>query len=103
MSDAARSLARSLLEIPTFVRSDAADEASSMIRRIVKQNVDAKKLPISSYEWSLMLQKIVKDGGHGNVSLQEIIELYNANPEVLAHGGGNSKDRLLQMRLQQFS
>ena len=84
-------LARQLLSIPTFQKSQAGDgdEASAMIRRIIKQNVDAKKQAVSSYEWSQILKNIASNSKKSKVlSLQEAIELYNCNPEVAAHGGG---------------
>jgi len=87
-------LARSLLQIPTFYKSQTHDEAADMIRRIVKQNVDAKKQSVSSYEWSLILRGLLSSASRkatSSVSMQEAIELYNANPEVAAHGG-TSKD-----------
>ena len=61
-----------------------------MIKRIIKQNVDAKKLAVSSYEWFRILSRLVQDGE--KVSAQDAIAIYNNTPEVSAHGGGSSKD-----------
>ena len=61
-----------------------------MIRRIIRQHVDAKKLAVSSYEWSRILASMIKDGEQMTVS--QAVELYNSNPEVVAHGGASSKD-----------
>lgn len=82
-------LARSLLTIPTFSRSHADDEAADMIRRIIKQNVDSKKMAVSSYEWSQIL-KSMGSGKAKALTVADAIELYNCNPEIAAHG--SSKD-----------
>lgn len=83
-------LARSLLQIPSFFRSGPSDPCQAMIKRIIKQNVDAKKLAVSSYEWFRILSRLVQDGE--KVSAQDAIAIYNNTPEVSAHGGGSSKD-----------
>lgn len=83
-------LTRTLLSIPVFCKSQGEDEASNMVRRIIKQNVDSKKLAVSSYEWSQILKNMVvnssstKDKG---LTVQGAIDLYNSHPEVMAHGG----------------
>ena len=82
-------LARRLLCMPCFFKHQG-DEASAMIRRIIKQNIDAKKLPISSFEWSQILRKMQGDGE--KMTVQEAINMYNANPQVSAHGGSSSKE-----------
>ena len=87
-------LVRSLLTIPTFYKSQG-DESSAMIRRIIKQNVDAKKQAVSSYEWSMILSNMPKPRGSQGISLQDAIDMYNNNPEVCAHGSGTGKDRVL--------
>ncbi|CAK9093103.1 Uncharacterized protein SCF082_LOCUS43797 [Durusdinium trenchii] len=87
-------LARSLLHLPTCFKSAASDESSNMIKRIIRQNVDSKKLPVSSFEWSQILASLRKNGKQ--LSVAEAIDLYNANPEVQAHGGRPlSSDALL--------
>ena len=86
-------LARSLLSIPTFFKSQSGDDASAMIRRIIKQNVDAKKQAVSSYEWSQILRDMAANSPKGKaLSMQDAIDLYNQNPEVAAHGGSSGKD-----------
>lgn len=87
-------LARSLLAIPTFYKSQG-DESSAMIRRIIKQNVDSKKQAVSSYEWSMILSNMPKPKGSQGISLQDAIEMYNSNPEVCAHGSGSGKEGFL--------
>lgn len=88
-------LCRSLLAIPTFHRSGPVDEAAGMIRRIIKQNVDAKKQAVSSYEWSMILSGLSSKGASAKApTMQEAIDMYNSNPEVAAHGGSSGKDRL---------
>ena len=62
-----------------------------MIGRIIRQNVEAKKMAVSSFEWSQILGKMAKEGE--KITVQEAIEIYNGNPEVVSHGGsGGSKD-----------
>ncbi|CAK9075739.1 unnamed protein product [Durusdinium trenchii] len=68
----------------------ASDMTSAMIKRIIRQNVDSKKLAVSSYEWSEILAAMQKEGEA--VSVQTAMDMYNANPEVTAHGGSSAKD-----------
>ena len=75
-------LVRSLLQIPTWFKSQAADEVSQMLQRVVKQNVDAKKLPVSSFEWSGILERL----GEDTITVNDAIQKYNCSPEVCAHG-----------------
>ena len=85
-----KQLVSSLLCLPSIHKTQTNDPAMAMVQRIIKQNVDAKKLPVSSFEWSQILSKIAK-----NVSVADAIKLYNNAPEVHAHGGcGSSKDPL---------
>lgn len=89
-------LARSMLAIPIFHRSNAADESTAMIRRIIKQNVEAKKQAVSSYEWSLILKSLGSGSNKGKeLTVQAALEMYNSNPEVAAHG--TAKDCLLSV------
>ena len=76
------SLVMSLLQIPSLHKSQAPDEVSGMLQRIIKQNVDAKTLPVSSFEWAGILQRL----GPDTISLSDAIQKYNNNPEVCAHG-----------------
>ena len=84
-------LARDLLTLPTFCKSAASDDASSMIARIIRQNVQAKKLAVSSYEWAMILDKMNKDS-KTKMTVAQAIEQYNSHPEVSAHGGSSAKD-----------
>lgn len=85
------SLARSLLTIPTYYRQDEPDPTRAMIGRIIRQNVEAKKLAVSSFEWSQILAGMAKDGE--KITVSQAVEIYNASPEVVAHGiGSGSKD-----------
>lgn len=79
-------LARSLLAPPTIYRTPGADETASMIKRIIKQNVDAKKQAVSSYEWSMILRGLVTDKNK-TLTVQAAMDMYNNNPEISAHGG----------------
>ena len=84
-------LAKSLLGIPTFYKKPGRDAARSMVSRIIRQNVESKKLAVSSYEWSQILAGLISDGE--KLTVQEAIDIYNNSPEVVAHGGGGGKDR----------
>lgn len=85
-------LARSLLSINSYFKHQPAvlDATRSQIHRIIRQNVEAKKLPVSSWEWSEILQGLMNQGA--KISVQSAVELYNRNPEIAAHGGSSSKD-----------
>ena len=76
---------RSLLSMPAMYKQGEDDPTAAMIKRIVKQNVDLKKLPVSSYEWSCILRRLQGSDGSG-VSLAEAIDFYNNCAEVRAHG-----------------
>lgn len=76
------SLVTGLLQLPTLHKTQAPDEVSGMIQRIIKQNVDSKKLPVSSFEWAGILERL----GSANITLADAVAQYNANPEVCAHG-----------------
>ena len=81
-------LARSLMNLPTMRKTQTNDVATEQIRRIISQNVESKKLAISSLEWAEILRGMKKQGRH--MSLQDAIQLYNNNPEITAHGGASS-------------
>ena len=87
---AVKKLAESLLRIPTYYKMEAANEGAAMIRRIIKQNVDSKVLPISSWEWASILASMSQKGE--SITVTEAIELYNGSAEIVAHGGSSSKD-----------
>ena len=79
-------LASSLLKIMTFRKKEAETPALGMVARITKQNVDAKKLPISSFEWAGILRSMRKADDMKDFGVAEAIEMYNSHPEVRAHG-----------------
>ena len=83
-------LARSLLSLPTMRKTQSSDPAAEQIRRIIAQNVEAKKMPISSYEWACILQELTKSGQ--KLTVTEAVQLYNQNPEVAAHSGTGAKE-----------
>ena len=83
-------LARSLLAIPTYYKRPGPDPARAMIGRIIRQNVEAKKMAVSSFEWARILSNMVGDGE--KITMQQAIEMYNTNPEVAAHGGSAAKE-----------
>ena len=92
-----KDLVRSLLSIPTFFKRPGEDPARSMIQRIIRQNVESKKLAVSSFEWSQILSSLTASGE--KITVQDAIDLYNQSPEVVAHGSGTGKDRL-RLRFQ---
>lgn len=95
-------LVKGLLQIPTLHKSQASDEVSQMLQRIVKQNVDAKKLPVSSFEWCGILERL---GEESIGSISEAVQKYNAIPEICAHGSNTEscmKHAGLIMIINQF-
>ena len=77
-------LVKDLLRIPTLCKTQDSDPLTSSIRRIVSQNIDAKKLAVSSFEWSEILLRL-----DDSSCAAEAIRRYNSMPEVIAHGGGS--------------
>ncbi|CAJ1386512.1 unnamed protein product [Effrenium voratum] len=63
-------LVHSLLGIPSMFKRQAPDVAQGMIQRIIKQNVGAKKLPVSG-----------KSRSKPDLGVTEAIAMYNACPE----------------------
>lgn len=84
------SLARSLMQVPTMRKTQTGDMATEQIRRIIRQNVESKKLPVSSFEWAEILRCMNKQGRP--ITVNEAIDLYNTSPEVAAHGGTSAKE-----------
>ncbi|CAK9040042.1 unnamed protein product [Durusdinium trenchii] len=76
-------LVKGLLQIPTLHKSQASDEVSQMLQRIVKQNVDAKKLPVSSFEWCGILERL---GEESIGSISEAVQKYNEANDRSASG-----------------
>ena len=83
-------LVRSLLSLPTMRKTQSSEPAAEQIRRIIAQNVESKKMCISSYEWASILQELTKSGR--KLTVTEAVQLYNQNPEVAAHSGTGSKE-----------
>eukprot|EP00435_Cladocopium_sp_Y103_P031849 s1407_g8.t1 len=73
------SLTRSLLNIPTYYKQQEPDPTRAMISRIIRQNVEAKKLPVSSFEWSQILAGMVKEGE--KITVSQAVDMYNNDPE----------------------
>ena len=71
-------LVKDLLEIPACYKKPGADPARSMISRIIQQNVESKKLPVSSWEWAQILQTLINDG---QKILKKPASVVNASPE----------------------
>ena len=46
-SESIAALAKSLLEVPAFFKHQPGDPGRAMIGRIIRQNVESKKLPVS--------------------------------------------------------
>lgn len=81
-----KALASSLLSLPCIHKTQSDDPTAAAIQRIIKQNVDSKKLPVSSFEWSQILGRFAKE-----VSISDAIKMYNDSPEIHGHGGLGSK------------
>ena len=62
----------------------------AMVQRIIKQNVDSKKLGVSSFEWAQILRGFGKKQG---MTVSDAVQMYNTSPEVNAHTSTGSKDR----------
>ncbi len=84
-----QALARNLLAIPTYYKRSSQDPAYAMIGRIIRQNVEAKKQAVSSFEWAGILSNMFHAGE--KITFQQAMDIYNNSPEVAAHGG--VKDR----------
>ena len=78
-------LVKGLLGLPTLFKKQADDVVSGTIQRIIKQNIDAKKLPVSSFEWAGILSRL---GEEANVA--DCVKMYNNTPEVVAHGSNTA-------------
>ena len=93
-----RALLASMLAIPTCLKGslDSSDSLAAAIGRIVKQNVDAKVLPVSSFQWNSVLRSLGQD-----VKLEEALALYNAHPDVQAHEESGSGSITLDNRKKQ--
>ena len=85
-----QALARNLLAIPTYFKRPSEDPAYAMIGRIIRQNVEAKKQAVSSFEWAGILANMVEDGE--KITFQQAMDIYNNSPEVAAHGGAKDRD-----------
>ncbi|CAK9013878.1 Uncharacterized protein SCF082_LOCUS12114 [Durusdinium trenchii] len=85
-------LTSSLLKLMTFRKQQPINPAHGMIQRIIKQNVDAKKLPISSFEWANILGSLQSANDMQEFGVSDAIAIYNASPEVHAaeHGGSGT-------------
>ena len=77
-------LTSSLLKLMTFRKQQPINPAHGMIQRIIKQNVDAKKLPISSFEWANILGSLQSANDMQEFGVSDAIAIYNASPEVHA-------------------
>ncbi|CAK9014208.1 Uncharacterized protein SCF082_LOCUS12250 [Durusdinium trenchii] len=81
-------LTSSLLKLMTFRKQQPINPAHGMIQRIIKQNVDAKKLPISSFEWANILGSLQSANDMQEFGVSDAIAIYNASPEE--HGGSGT-------------
>ena len=85
------SLVRQLLQLPTMRKTQSGDPVMEQIQRIIRRNVESKKMAISSFEWAEILRNMNKSNTK-TISVADAIDLYNNSPEVTAHGGTSSKD-----------
>lgn len=88
----------SFLRVPTFFKGsvDNSNSLEAAIGRIVKQNVDAKVLPVSSFQWSSVLRSLGQD-----IKLEQALQLYNGHPDVMAHDESGSGSITLDNRKKQ--
>ena len=93
-----QSMLASFLAIPTCVKGsiDNSNTLEAAIGRIVKQNIDAKVLPVSSFQWSSVLRSLGQD-----VKLDQALQLHNAHPDVMAHDDSGSGSITLDNRKKQ--
>ena len=95
---AVRSMIASFLAISTCLKGsvDNGNSLQAAISRIVKQNVDAKVLPVSSFQWCSILRSL-----GGDVKLDDALLLYNSHPNVVAHDESGSGSITLDNRKKQ--
>lgn len=93
---AVKELIQSMLNLPSLRKNQAEDRQMAMIQRIIKQNVDAKKMAVSSYEWAMILRSFQKQSGNESLKAADCIKIYNDTPEVVSHGSASVKELFVQ-------
>ena len=74
-------LVESIMGIPTIFKHAASEsEVDATISRIVKQDLNSKVLPVSSWQWANLLSSL--SSAHGT-SFKDAIDLYNDHPAVV--------------------
>lgn len=91
--------AASLLRIQTTVKGStgSSDELDNTIARIVKQNVDAKVMPVSSLTWVTVLRSLTSEPTGFDAAMAK----YNSHPEVVSFDSGSSGAISLDNRKKQ--
>ena len=91
--------AASLLRIQTTVKGStgSSDELDNTIARIVKQNVDAKVMPVSSLTWVTVLRSLTSEP----TGFDAAVAKYNSHPEVVSFDSGSSGAISLDNRKKQ--
>ena len=80
----------SFLRIPTTIKASEtmASSFEATLTRIANQNVSARVQPISTFQWSCILQPFL-NGGSG-MTFDAAVAAYNSHPVVLAHDRNES-------------
>ena len=74
-------LVESIMCIPTIFKHAASEsEVDATISRIVKQDLNSKVLPVSSWQWANLLSSL--SSAHGT-SFKDAIDLYKDHPAVV--------------------
>ncbi|CAE7836494.1 unnamed protein product [Symbiodinium sp. CCMP2592] len=84
----------SFLMIQTLCKSNE-DPDSSMdgaLGRIIKQNIDAKALPVSSLAWASIFQTFGESW-----TIEECLDRYNSHPQVLAYESADTGSGSIQL------
>ena len=78
-----QALVCSLMRIHTIVRASdvKGTPVQAAISRIVKQNINSKVQPITSFGWAGILRDLLG----GSAGFEECLSTYNDHPEVQAH------------------
>ncbi|CAE7238938.1 unnamed protein product [Symbiodinium sp. CCMP2592] len=97
-NDQVQGLIASFLSIPTCTKSsvESNDSLTATIGRIVKQNIDSKVLPVSSFQWNSILRSLKVE-----VKLDVALRVYNSHPDVVAHDESGSGCVTLDNRKKQ--
>ena len=85
-----QSMLGSFLQIVTMIKASEtlASSFEATLTRIANQNISARVQPISSFQWSCILQPFLN--GASGMTFEAAVAAYNAHPVVLAHDRNES-------------